>query len=105
LDQCGNYYHTDRTGYCSYGESADRERGATNADQSALLQSEPSVAFNVQGDLLFSIRVDDSIRYQKMDGFGASFTDSSAWFSMDEVDAKPAEYPDAESVHEFRSRT
>ena len=51
----------------------------TNADQSALLQSEPSVAFSVQGDLPFSIHVDDSIRYQKMDGFGASFTDSSAW--------------------------
>src|SRR3981081_1989228 len=51
----------------------------TNADQSALLQSEPSVAFSVKGDLPFSIHVDDSIRYQKMDGFGASFTDSSAW--------------------------
>ncbi len=38
----------------------------TNADQSALLQSEPSVAFSVQGDLPFSIHVDDSIRYQKI---------------------------------------
>jgi len=51
----------------------------TNADQSALLQSEPSVTFSAQNELPLSIRVEESVRFQKMDGFGASFTDSSAW--------------------------
>lgn len=51
----------------------------TNGDQSALLQLQPSVAFSAQNDLPIAIRVDDGIRFQQMDGFGASFTDSSAW--------------------------
>ena len=51
----------------------------TNADQTALLQEQPSLIFGAQPELPLAIRVDDGIRYQQMDGFGASFTDSSAW--------------------------
>ena len=51
----------------------------TNADQSALLAPQPSISFASQSELPLTIRVDDGVRYQQMDGFGASFTDSSAW--------------------------
>jgi glucosylceramidase len=44
-----------------------------------LLQTRPAIIFSKQSELPITIRVDDGLRYQKMDGFGASFTDSSAW--------------------------
>src|SRR5882672_8925478 len=76
----------------------------TNADQSALLQSEFGCLQCARGSAVFHSR-------------GRQYSVSkNGWFrrfvyrfirlvSMDEVDAKPAEYPDAEFVHEFRSRT
>jgi glucosylceramidase len=51
----------------------------TNADMSALLQPEPSLTFESKASGPLAIHVDDDVRYQEMDGFGASFTDSSAW--------------------------
>jgi glucosylceramidase len=51
----------------------------TNYDQSKLLETQPAGHFAAQSELPLAIRVDDAIRYQEMDGFGASFTDSSAW--------------------------
>jgi glucosylceramidase len=51
----------------------------TNADQSKLLETQPPARFASQPELPLAIRVDDAVRYQEMDGFGASFTDSSAW--------------------------
>lgn len=52
----------------------------TTADRGMLLQSQPSVAFKTGGTSLGpTITVNDSIKYQQMDGFGASLTDSSAW--------------------------
>ena len=51
----------------------------TNPDQSALLSAQPSTTF-VQGTgAQLAINVDDTIRYQTLEGVGASFTDSSAW--------------------------
>ena len=51
----------------------------TNPDQSALLAPQATVAFAPQAELPLAVHIDDGIRYQEMDGFGASFTDSSAW--------------------------
>ena len=51
----------------------------TNADQSALLAAQPPASFGTQSPQALTIAVNDGIQYQTMDGFGASFTDSSAW--------------------------
>ena len=51
----------------------------TNADQSKRLEVQPDIAFGSAAPLPFSIAVDGGIRYQQMDGYGARFTDSSAW--------------------------
>ena len=50
----------------------------TNADESKLLEVQPALTFGTDPPLPISIRVNDGIRYQQMDGYGASFTDSSA---------------------------
>jgi len=52
----------------------------TTPDRAMLLQPQPSVAFKTGGTSLGpTITVNESIKYQQMDGFGASLTDSSAW--------------------------
>ncbi len=52
----------------------------TTADQSQLLAAQPSLTFAADGDTNpLTITVDPSKPYQQMDGWGASFTDSSAW--------------------------
>lgn len=51
----------------------------TNADESALLAAQPPATFGSQTSQSLTITVNDGIQYQTMDGFGASFTDSSAW--------------------------
>jgi glucosylceramidase len=51
----------------------------TNADQSLLLSQQPSVAFSSSENGSTIITVTPSVQYQQMDGFGASFTDSSAY--------------------------
>jgi glucosylceramidase len=51
----------------------------TNPDQSKLLEPQTPLSFGAPSEQALEIRVDDGIRYQVMDGFGASFTDSSAW--------------------------
>jgi glucosylceramidase len=43
------------------------------------LQSQPSLGFGDRGANSLSIAVDPARRYQQVDGFGASITDSSAW--------------------------
>lgn len=54
-------------------------------------------ALEIQKDLYFSpdskggaftIKIDDKKRYQKMDGFGASFTEASAWLMTKKLDEK-----------------
>jgi glucosylceramidase len=49
----------------------------TTADQSKLLEQQAALPFG-SGNGSTLVQVDDRIRYQTMDGFGASFTDSSA---------------------------
>ncbi|MEU6860980.1 RICIN domain-containing protein [Glycomyces sp. NPDC046736] len=57
----------------------------TTADQSKLLARQPSVPFG-SGGTGPVITVDTGTTYQTMDGFGASFTDSSAWLVQNELD-------------------
>ena len=50
----------------------------TTPDQSQTMADQGTVAFHQGGSDLLTITVDPSLRYQRMDGFGASLTDSSA---------------------------
>jgi glucosylceramidase len=52
----------------------------TTGNRVKLLQTQPSVTFETGGSKTsLVITVNDSTKYQQMDGFGASLTDSSAW--------------------------
>jgi len=51
----------------------------TNADQSLLLAQQPSMSFGVSSTGSTTITIDPGITYQQMDGFGASWNDSSAY--------------------------
>ena len=50
----------------------------TTPDQSQTMADRGTVGFHEGGSDLLTITVDPSLRYQRMDGFGASLTDSSA---------------------------
>jgi hypothetical protein len=51
----------------------------TNPDQSALLSPQPALNFVPGTGSQLAINVDDTIRYQRLEGVGASFTDSGAY--------------------------
>ena len=52
----------------------------TTADQSQLMAKQPDVNFAPDdGSNLLTIALDEGRLFQQIDGFGASFTDSSAW--------------------------
>lgn len=51
----------------------------TTGDRSLLLQTQASATFGTGSSVGPVITVNDSIKYQQMDGFGASLTDSAAW--------------------------
>src|SRR5690349_15034622 len=52
----------------------------TTGDKANLLAPQPNVTFAPDsGSNPLTIDVNESLTYQTMDGFGASFTDSSAW--------------------------
>ncbi|GAB2701337.1 glycoside hydrolase family 30 beta sandwich domain-containing protein [Paenibacillus thermoaerophilus] len=52
----------------------------TTADQSKLLHREADIGWNRDGQASdMTIDVDDGTEYQRMDGFGAAMTESSAW--------------------------
>ncbi len=60
----------------------------TRGDQVSLLSQRPALTFSTgSGSHSTKITVDPTMRYQTMDGFGASLTDSSAWLIDDELDA------------------
>ncbi|MDP9337409.1 MAG: glucosylceramidase [Acidobacteriota bacterium] len=48
-------------------------------NQSAALVSKPPIQFGSSRSSALTIRVDESVQYQTIDGFGASLTDSSVW--------------------------
>lgn len=57
----------------------------TLPDQSKLLSSQPELAFaasDASTDGIYTIALDDTRQYQRMEGFGAAMTDSSAWLFM-----------------------
>jgi glucosylceramidase len=51
----------------------------TTGDRAMLLQQRPAVAFGTGTSSSLVITVNDATKYQQMDGFGASLTDSAAW--------------------------
>jgi glucosylceramidase len=57
----------------------------TNPDQSALLSPQPSLTFVPGPGSTLAIQVDDTIRYQTLEGVGASFTDSAAWLVWEKL--------------------
>ena len=57
----------------------------TNPDQSALLSPQPSLTFVPGPGSTLAINVDDTIRYQTLEGVGASFTDSAAWLVWEKL--------------------
>jgi len=58
----------------------------TTADGAILLQPQTSVAFGTGGSSSGPvIAVNESSKYQQMDGFGASLTDSSAWLAANKL--------------------
>ncbi len=59
----------------------------TNADQTLLLTSQPSVSFGSTANGTSTITVNPNTRYQQMDGFGASMTDSSAYLIYNKLTA------------------
>jgi glucosylceramidase len=68
---------------------AGQNPGAKNSDRIAVvessddlhesLQEKPALQFGAERKPALTITVDDAQRYQQIDGFGASLTDSSAW--------------------------
>ena len=69
----------------------------TTADLSAALARQPDTAFGADtGPAPLTVTVDPTVRYQQMDGFGVSLTDSSSWLIMNQLTAaKRAEVMDA----------
>lgn len=51
----------------------------SSEDTNMVLQEKPGPQFGKERAPALTIRVDDSVSYQTIDGFGASLTDSSAW--------------------------
>jgi glucosylceramidase len=64
-------------------------------DQSSLMAAQPSVSFTATTAGANRLIIDENLKYQTMDGFGAAFTDSAAYL-LNEV-AKPANLPGAMS--------
>lgn len=60
----------------------------TTGDSSKKLQRQPNVCFIPStGSNTLQIKVDEKTKYQQMDGFGAAFTDSSAWLIYNKLNA------------------
>ncbi len=60
----------------------------TTGDQAKLLAPQPTVSFGQGGSQnALVIAVDANTRFQQMDGFGASLTDSSAWLIWNKLDS------------------
>ncbi|HEY3974253.1 MAG TPA: glycoside hydrolase family 30 beta sandwich domain-containing protein [Candidatus Sulfotelmatobacter sp.] len=59
----------------------------TTGDRTMLLLAKPRVRFGSAASSGLVIAVNDSTKYQQMDGFGASLTDSSAWLISNKLTA------------------
>jgi glucosylceramidase len=60
----------------------------TTGDRALLLAARPPVSFGTGGDHATQLlSVNDTIRYQPLEGIGASLTDSAAWVIANDLDA------------------
>jgi len=59
----------------------------TTGDRANLLQPQPSVNFGTGSPAGLLITINDATKYQQIDGFGASLTDSSAWVVSQKLNA------------------
>lgn len=51
----------------------------TTPDLQQTMQAQPNVSFSSSAAAPLTIKIDDKTKFQQIDGFGASITDSSAW--------------------------
>ncbi len=64
----------------------------TMPDKSLLLERQEDVSFGRAADPeTLTVAVDDGVRYQRMEGFGASLTDSSAWLIANRLSERQRE--------------
>ena len=59
----------------------------SSEDLHETLQEKPALTFAAARAPYLTITVDDSVKYQQIDGFGASLTDSSAWLISQKLTA------------------
>ena len=59
----------------------------TNGDQSALLTPQTSLIFTTGTATQTAINIDDTIKYQRLEGVGGTFNDSDAYFVMNKLSA------------------
>ncbi len=78
----------------------------TNADLSQALTTLPQLRFRPGSPSrrLRVITIDDTQRFQTMQGFGAAMTDTSAWLIWDTPDAPAAELAHAETIRPWPER-
>jgi glucosylceramidase len=60
----------------------------SSEDLHETLQGKPALTFAAARAPYLTITVDDSVKYQQIDGFGASLTDSSAWLISQKLTAQ-----------------
>ena len=61
------------------GNASRIEVVQSSEDQRETLQEKPALTFGAARTPNLTITVNDAVKYQQIDGFGASLTDSSAW--------------------------
>jgi len=59
----------------------------SSEDRHTSLEEQPAIAFDAARAPELTITVNDAVRYQSIDGFGASLTDSSAWLLWNKLNA------------------
>jgi glucosylceramidase len=79
--------------FATSGKTQSVSVALTTPDLAKALTAEPSLRFAATATSTATIAVDDSQRYQTIDGFGAAMTDSSAWLLEEQL--TPAQRDDA----------
>jgi glucosylceramidase len=70
------------------GATAGQIRVVESSDERhTSLEQRPAIAFGTTRAPELTITVNEAVRYQSIDGFGASLTDSSAWLFWNKLDA------------------
>jgi glucosylceramidase len=70
------------------GATAGQIRVVESSDERhTSLEERPAIAFGTTRAPELTITVNEAVRYQSIDGFGASLTDSSAWLLWNQLDA------------------